>query len=81
MQSKRNKTTSKINKLELYERVSEFIKIGNDAVHSAQEKNRKLGIPNVYGINKTVFFEMPDGTISTQSPWEKLYKVKKIKFQ
>lgn len=56
MKRKKKKTTSQINKLELYERVSEFIKIGNDAVHNAQEKNRKLGIPNVYGIIWNCFF-------------------------
>ena len=76
---KKKKSVSKISKLEFYEKVSEFIRIGNDAVHSAQEKNRRLGIPNVYGINDKVVFEMPDGTLSTKSPWEKLYKQKKIK--
>ena len=82
--SKNGKTktgASKISKLDLYERVSEFIRIGNEAVHKAQEKNRKLGISNVYGINNQVVFEMPDGTISAKSPWEKLYREKKIKFQ
>lgn len=76
MRNKRKKhgSTSKISKLKLYERVSEFLRIGNDAVHSAQEENRKLGIPNVYGINDKIIFEMPDGSIVTESPWEKIYK-------
>lgn len=29
----------------------EFQRIGNDAVHKAQEENRRLGIPNWYSIN------------------------------
>lgn len=30
---------------------AEFQRIGNRAVHKAQEENRKLGIPNWYSIN------------------------------
>lgn len=69
---------SNIKRLELYKRASLFLSIGNDAVHSVQEKNRKLGIPNVYGMNGNVFFEMPDGKIVTESPWKKLYKKQKM---
>lgn len=29
----------------------EFQRIGNRAVHRAQEENRKLGIPNFYSVN------------------------------
>ena len=40
-------------------------RIGNRAVHKAQEENRRLGIPNVYSINGTIIFQMPDGSIRT----------------
>lgn len=30
---------------------AEFQRIGNRAVHKAQEENRQLGIPNWYSIN------------------------------
>ena len=62
------------NHKETRQRINEFIRIGNEAVHEAQEKNRKLGIPNVYGKNGKIYFEMPDGTITTESPWDKLEK-------
>ena len=62
------------NQEEIRKRINEFIQIGNKAVHEAQEENRKLGIPNVYGRNGKIYFEMPDGTITTESPWDKLEK-------
>ncbi len=49
-----------------------FTKIGNEAVRKAQEKNRELGIPNVYSINGIMVYEY-DGKISMTPPeeWEK----------
>ena len=67
---KKSKAVEVLNNLELYQRVFQIVKIGNRAVHEAQEANRKLGIPNVYGRNGKVYFELPDGTITTESPWE-----------
>ncbi len=55
--------------LETYEFGFEIVRIGNEAVHEVQEKNRKLGIPNVYGLNGNIIYEYPDGTITTKSPW------------
>lgn len=45
--------------------------IANDAVHNAQEENRRLGIPNVYSINGKLVYEY-DGEISSTPPkwWE-----------
>ena len=60
--------------LEAYELCKFYVEIGNQAVHEAQEENRKLGIPNTYSFNGKIYFEMPDGTITTESPWEKLGK-------
>lgn len=72
--NKKDNIVNVLDNLELYQRVIQFTKIGNQAVHKAQEENRKLGIPNVYGRNGKVYFELPDGTITTESPWEKLEK-------
>lgn len=36
---------------EIYRRAIEIQAIGNIAVHNAQDKNKKLGIPNYYSIN------------------------------
>ena len=78
---KNKKSLLKLNEarlLELYKRASLFLSIGNDAVHAVQEENRRLGLPNVYGMNGNVFFEMPDGKMVTRSPWAKLYKKQKV---
>jgi hypothetical protein len=47
------------------EEALEFERIGNRAVRKAQERNRRLGVPNVYSINGTIYYERPDGTLST----------------
>lgn len=48
---------------ETYEQALEFQRIGNIAVRKAQEENRQLGIPNVYGRDGKIIYEMPDGEI------------------
>lgn len=45
-----------------------ILSIANKAVHAAQEENRRLGIPNVYALNGTIVWQMPDGTIRTSDP-------------
>ena len=70
MKKEEDRIVDYIDDLELYQLGSLAVKLGNRAVHEAQEKNRKLGIPNVYGRNGKVYFELPDGTITTKSPWK-----------
>lgn len=53
-----------------YEKAAEFIRIGNEAVRKAQEKNRNLGIPNVYALNGHLLYELPDGTLTTEDPFD-----------
>lgn len=55
--------------LEAYERLLRITQIGNRAVRKVQEENRKKGIPNVYARNGKPYYEMPDGTITTISPF------------
>jgi hypothetical protein len=45
--------------------------IGNDAVRTAQKKNLDNGIPNVYTKNGVLYFQLPDGTITMENPFEK----------
>jgi tRNA A37 threonylcarbamoyladenosine dehydratase len=45
--------------------------IGNDAVRTAQKKNLENGIPNVYSKNGVMYFQLPDGTITMENPFEK----------
>jgi hypothetical protein len=49
----------------------EIRQIGNRAVHAAQEENRRLGIPNTYFINGRTYYELPDGTLSLEDPYDK----------
>lgn len=45
-------------------------RIGNRAVKKAQEENRRLGLPNTFSRNGVNYYELPDGTITTESPWK-----------
>ena len=45
--------------------------IGNDAVREAQRKNLENGIPNVYSKNGVIYYQLPDGTITMENPFEK----------
>ena len=44
--------------------------IGNDAVRTAQRQNLENGIPNVYSKNGVLYFQLPDGTITMDNPFE-----------
>lgn len=57
-------------KIETYRDSIEFQRIGNRAVHAAQEENRRLGIPNVYSRNGKLYFELPNGEITQKNPFE-----------
>ncbi|MGV8118689.1 MAG: hypothetical protein AB2L14_02885 [Candidatus Xenobiia bacterium LiM19] len=44
--------------------------LANRAVKLAQEENRRLGIPNVYSFKGTKIFELPDGTLTFENPFD-----------
>ena len=48
---------------ETYERMSEFVCIGNRGVREAQAENHRLGLPNIYSLSGKIIYEMPDGEI------------------
>ncbi len=56
---------------ETYERMAEFVRIGNRAVREAQEENHRLGLPNIYSRNGKIIYEMPDGEIIVKENQEK----------
>lgn len=45
--------------------------IGNKAIKEAQRKSLENGIPNVYSKNGVMYFQLPDGTITMDNPFEK----------
>jgi len=44
--------------------------IGNNAVREAQRKSLENGIPNTYSKNGVLYFQLPDGTITMDNPFE-----------
>ena len=48
--------------------IQRITRIANQAAHRAQEENRRFGIPNVFSRNGILYFELPDGTITTERP-------------
>ncbi|MGA1824399.1 MAG: hypothetical protein ACMUIP_07010 [bacterium] len=53
-------------KKEDYELIFKITKIGTRAVKNAQEENRKYGLPSVYSKNRKIYYELPDGTITSE---------------
>ncbi|MCX6274722.1 MAG: hypothetical protein NTV09_05910 [Bacteroidetes bacterium] len=62
---------SQIKNLEFYKRALELISIGNRGVSAAILENEKKGLPNVFGIKNRIYYRMPDGTITSKSPFKK----------
>ena len=55
--------------LEAFQMGFEIEKIGNEAIREIKRENRKLGLPVVFSRNGEIFYEMPDGTITKDSPF------------
>lgn len=43
-------------------------KLGNRGVKKAQEENHRLGIANVYFKNGKIYYQLPNGDITTKKP-------------
>lgn len=56
--------------LETHKWAREMLRIGNRAVKKAQEENRKKGIPNVYDFNGHLYYELPNGELTTKDPYD-----------
>ena len=55
---------------ELEKERQEILRIGNLAVREAQEESLKMGVPNVYSKNGTLYFQLPDLSITTENPFK-----------
>jgi len=58
-------------RVEIYRDTIEFQRTGTRAVRRAREENRELGIPNAFTREGKLYFELPDGTITQENPFEK----------
>ena len=57
-------------KTETYELTLKIARIGSRALREAHEENHRLSLPNIFTRNKNLYFEMPDGTITTDNPFK-----------
>lgn len=63
----------------IFELTAAITKIGNRAVHKAQEENRKQGIPSVYAKKGNIYYQFPNGMISTSKDETAVYQVNESK--
>ena len=56
--------------IDAYRQAAELQRIGSRAVQQAQEESRRLNVPNVYSHNGTLYYELPDGRLTTVDPFE-----------
>ena len=54
--------------LSLCQFASEAIRIANGAVKAAREENHRLGLPKVFPRNGKMYYELPNGDTTTESP-------------
>lgn len=47
---------------------AELTRLGNRGVRKAQRENRRLGIPNVYFKYGKIYYQLPNGDITTKRP-------------
>ena len=57
-------------KAETYELTLKIARIGSRALREAHEENHRHNLPNIFTRNKNLYFEMPDGTITTDNPFK-----------
>jgi len=58
--------------IQAFIQAAEFKRIGNSAVRKALEENRQLGIPNVFSRNGKLYYELPNGEITTDDPFKEI---------
>ena len=59
----------KFDDIEIYQSALEVQQIGNRAIERVRKENKALGIPIVFSKDGTIYYEMPDGEITTKSPF------------
>ncbi len=58
----------KLDKLSIYQNASYFLRLFAKGVAEAKGINRKNGLPNDFVINGKVYYELPNGEITTKNP-------------
>ncbi len=60
---------NKIDDLEVFQLGFEIEKIGNEAIEAVKVENKKMGIPLVFSRNGEIYYELPDGSVTKESPF------------
>ena len=55
----------------IYREALLFAAIGNHGVQLGLNESERKGIPSVFGIMNKIFYRLPDGTITSKSPFKK----------
>lgn len=61
----------KLDDIELYQEAFEIQQIGNEAIERVIKENKEKGIPIVFSKDGVIYYELPNGEITTVSPFEK----------
>lgn len=62
------KRVKNINNRELDLKALEILRIANEAVYKAKQENKKLGIPEYFIKGGQLYFVLPSGEITTETP-------------
>ncbi|MBC8111840.1 MAG: hypothetical protein H7Y04_12335 [Verrucomicrobia bacterium] len=58
----------KIDDLETYQMAALYVNLFGKAVKEAQDEIRKRGLPIVFSKNGKIYYELPNGEITTENP-------------
>jgi hypothetical protein len=67
----KEKRSSKNDFKKFPQRAYEYVRIGNRGVQEAIAESKMLGLPIVFSKEGIIYYEMPNGTITTKSPFKK----------
>jgi len=69
MKPENPKIVESFDDIEIYKKDALINMIGIAAMNEEKKKNKDLGIPAAFMHNGKILYELPDGTITTESPW------------
>ena len=61
--------SNKIDELELFQEAFFIQEVGNEAVKNAIDSNKKKKIPSVSSRNGDIYYQLPSGKITQESPF------------
>lgn len=62
--------SKKLDELELFQEAFFIQEVGNEAVKKALDSNKKKGIPSVFSKDGIIYYKLPSGKITQESPFK-----------